>query len=177
MAAKRRHDFGDFTKRTVNKPASMDEFLKNDTDAVDPSLEKAPASEKPKATKPKKPASPKSITEPESRRLTSVPLAAEPTTSSIKGQGVESDTIENDDTANLMDRLTFSTTVSFSPEIMDELEMLWFKLKRRVPAGKKKKFSKSLLINLMIFNSIKEIDASDALNHPVVTALMQTIEE
>lgn len=172
MAVKKRPDFGSYTKRTVNKPASMDEFLKNGADAADPSPEKAPASEKPEVTKPKKPVSAPSIPEPEPRMSTSEPPATEVTTGTIEGQGAE-----NDDNATLMDRLTFSTTVSFNPDIMDELEMLWFKLKRRVPAGKKKKFSKSLLINLMISNSIKEIDASDALAHPVVTALMQTIEE
>jgi hypothetical protein len=168
MAVKKKPNFSNFTKRTVNKPSSMDEFLKGVEDVRGPEIEARQVPKKPEPSPSGSSHQPlPTVTEPEIPALQN---------ESIEGQGVKTDASKDDDSTNLMDSLTYSTTVSFNPEIMDALELLWMKLKRSAPAGKKKKFSKSLLINLMISNSMKEIDSTDGQDHPVVTALMKTIK-
>lgn len=171
MATKKRPDFGSFAKRTVNRPASMDDFLKDDSDVVEPKPSESMTQEKPESARQSK--------------VSQNPKPATPTTDDAKwatpseiseGQGAITDQSQEIKDDLLIDSLTFQTTVMFNPEIFENLEMLWMKLKKKAPLGKKKKFSKSLIINVMLAEALKDIETSDSLDHQLVTAIMQEIE-
>jgi hypothetical protein len=164
MAAKKRPDFGGIAKRTINKPSSMGEFLKND----------APAAENRKASVSKQqdpPVTPEPKT-PSPQLVSAQTESVEPHMS--EGEGATESSFINEEKDKKAIRLTYATTLNLDPDIMDELEMLWVKLRRNAPVGKKKKISKSLLINLMIASCVKEIN-EDVTGHPIVKAIADMI--
>lgn len=164
MVTKKRPDFGSFTKGTIKKPASMDDFLKDDTNAVESKLSKRPVSEQPEEisnsrASQKSPVISSTINPPDSIHPDKLP----------EEQGAEK--------VRFVDSLTFQTTVMFNLEIFENLELQWMKLKKKAPTGMKKKFSKSLIINVILAETLKEMEASDNTDHGIVTAIMQAIKE
>jgi hypothetical protein len=163
MATSKRPDFGGFTKRTVKKPSSMGDFLKNDTAAE----EDTPKPEQP-------PVATKAVSalksDAQQQNSDSAPSIEASQGHSTQGQGDDASDGYDEKSKKPVLHLTDATTLNFDPDIMDDLEMLWITLRRNAPAGKKKKISKSLLINLMIAKSVKEMN-EDLTGHPIVKTI------
>jgi hypothetical protein len=171
MATKKRPDFGNITKRTVKRPSSMDDFLKDDPDTDKPKPLKTPTPEKTIT-----PRSSEFLPKTESTSQTNEHPKSKKTDQTSGGQRVASEQSLEIKENNLIDSLTFQTTVMFKPEIFEDLELLWMKLKKNAPLGKKKKFSKSLIINVILAKALKDIEISGSFDNSLVTAIMQEIE-
>jgi hypothetical protein len=159
MASAKRPDFGGFTKRTVKKPSSMGDFLKNDIPEDTKNSEQPVESFKAD-----------SVSTPDAQQQNSGSATPIEASQPRQKEGQRDD----EDPRKPVLHLTDATTLNFDPNVMDDLEMLWITLRRNAPAGKKKKISKSLLINLMIAKSVEEIN-EDLTGHPIVKTINEFI--
>ncbi len=118
---KKKPDFGKITKKSLNPPKSMNDFLGSGNKADE-------------KTETKKSKSPRNKT-------------------ADNNKSTDKKTAKTEEM-----RLYESITVYTDPEVLDILDSLWVKLRRKAPVGSRKRISKSLIINKMVQYCNEEIE-------------------